>query len=183
MAEIRIIAGLYKNRKIAVRDADGLRPTPDRIRETLFNWLQWEISGARVLDAFAGTGALGLEALSRGAGSAVFLDNQLANIQAIKKYAQIWGIQNGEFYAQDALKHQSSAYDLIFLDPPFGLDLLPSAIKHFQKQLKPHGKIYFENPNPVDEAFLSAQGLEALQILKSSRAGQVYFGLLGKIND
>lgn len=120
---VRIIAGDFRGRKLPVRIANGLRPTSDRMKETLFNWLQFEIAGKRCLDAFAGTGALGLEALSRGAAQVDFLECDVLNAQQIRQNLQSLKIDRANIYQADSLqwlkKPPEVTYDLIFLDPPF----------------------------------------------------------------
>ena len=120
---VRIIAGDFRGRKLPVRIANGLRPTSDRMKETLFNWLQFEIAGKRCLDAFAGTGALGLEALSRGAVQVDFLELDVLNAQQLRQNLQSLKIDRANIYQADSLqwlkKPPEVTYDLIFLDPPF----------------------------------------------------------------
>ncbi len=178
MPKIRIIGGRYKNRRIPVPEAEGLRPTPERARETLFNWLQFEMNGIRVLDAFAGSGALGLEALSRGAAEVVFVDQHRPALAAIEKLCRDWGVSGAQFCCQDARQYQSSQpFHLLLLDPPFGADLLPAALAQLLPLLAPSGRVYIESPAPLREG-------EALppewQPLKQSRAGLVHFSLWGR---
>ena len=123
--KLRIIGGSLRGSKLAVADAPGLRPTPDRVRETLFNWLAPVIAGARCLDLFAGTGALGIEALSRGAASVDFVetDAQLAqllraNLARLKQQAPVHRVDAARFVAENAAR-----YDIVFLDPPFAAQL------------------------------------------------------------
>lgn len=181
--KIRIIAGNHRGRKIPILNRPDLRPSPERVRETLFNWLQHEIAGAAVLDAFAGSGAMGLEALSRGAGSALFCDNDAQTLNAIRECLSAWKIGHARTLQTDVLKLAASAtrYDLIFLDPPFSANLHQSALDKFASDawLKPHGKLYIESAEALDTLLLK----EGWQWLKSSRAGQVHFGLLGRIHD
>ncbi|MFT6723260.1 MAG: 16S rRNA (guanine966-N2)-methyltransferase [Arenicella sp.] len=130
---IRIIAGRWRGRPLPVLDIDGLRPSTDRIRETLFNWLMHDISGARCLDLFAGSGALGLECLSRGAESSVFVesDRRIA-AQLQQNLHTLDTLDNGEVVVQCAinfLRHPASRqFDLVFLDPPFESNLLVQAM-------------------------------------------------------
>ncbi len=119
----RIIGGRWRGRKLSFPALEGVRPTGDRVRETLFNWLQPRISGARCLDLYAGSGALGLEALSRGAGEVVFVDRQPVLIRAIEVHLHTLGASAGRCRCEDAavfLKGRSAPFDLVFLDPPFG---------------------------------------------------------------
>lgn len=131
--ECRIIAGRWRGRKIRFDDAEGLRPTTDRIRETVFNWLQPYISRSSCLDCFAGSGVLGFEALSRGAQEVIFLEKNKKTVQSLKDNVCSLGADNVVIYQQDALQWLKSAsadetmgqkFDLVFLDPPFHSDLL-----------------------------------------------------------
>ena len=128
--ELRIIAGLWRGRKLRFKATPGLRPTPDRVRETLFNWLAGEISAAHCLDLFAGSGALGLEALSRGADHCVFVDTQANAIQTINGHLQTLSCNSAETHCADALhwlQHSPVVpAQLVFLDPPFAAGLLPA---------------------------------------------------------
>ena len=177
MAKIRIIAGLYRHRRIEVADVPGLRPTADRVRETLFNWLQFDLAGRRVLDAFAGTGALGLEALSRGAATVLFMETHGPSLKAIEALCRQWGVAGAQCRLGDALKLSATEkFDLIFLDPPFQAELLPAAIEKFTGQLTEAGLLYIESPTEISH-------LPGLERRKASRAGQVYFSLWQKNNN
>jgi 16S rRNA (guanine966-N2)-methyltransferase len=128
--ELRIIGGTWRGRKLRFAQGVVIRPTPDRVRETLFNWLQPVIHGARCLDLFAGSGALGLEALSRGASRAVFVDSSREGIEAIRALTRQFGAQGAELVVDDGLHYLKNAdgpSDIVFLDPPFDAGLLPSA--------------------------------------------------------
>lgn len=127
--QLRIIGGVWRGRKLRFPSTVGLRPTPDRVRETLFNWLAHGIPGSRCLDLFAGSGALGLEALSRGAGYCRFVDCQTENLEAIGKHLSVLACESADCTRRDALslldsENPQSPYDLVFLDPPFGKKLL-----------------------------------------------------------
>lgn len=134
--QVRIIGGQWRGRKLSVPDLPGLRPTGDRQRETLFNWLSPYIDGARVLDAFAGSGALGFEALSRGASSAVLLDNSSVAVANLKACVSLLGADaNAVVQCQDAIAYFNAAqlpdpgpFDLVFLDPPFSASLMNKSI-------------------------------------------------------
>jgi 16S rRNA (guanine966-N2)-methyltransferase len=135
--ELRIVGGRWRGRRWRFPDHDvaahALRPTPDRVRETLFNWLQPHIVGARCLDLFAGSGALGLEAHSRGAASVSFVESDARNARAIRDLLSQWGASNtrvehckaSDYLAQRA-RGSDQVHDLVFLDPPFAADLLES---------------------------------------------------------
>lgn len=133
MGEVRIIGGEYRGRKLPVITANGLRPTSDRVKETLFNWLQFEVPGARCLDVFSGSGALGFEALSRGAEEVVFLENasEVANglFQNIKTLAS----QSARVEQGDSLtilqKSPENPFDIVFVDPPFHQNLMQTTLE------------------------------------------------------
>lgn len=133
LGEIRIIGGDWRGRKLPVRQAEGLRPTSDRVRETLFNWLQFEIPGARCLDVFAGSGALGLEALSRGAAQVTLLEKDSQNAQLLIENVERLQADNAEVMCVDSLSwlntQAKQAYDVVFLDPPFHKGLLEDVLK------------------------------------------------------
>lgn len=154
---VRIIAGDFRGRKLPVRSANGLRPTSDRMKETLFNWLQFEVAGMRCLDAFAGTGALGLEALSRGAAQVDFLELDTQNVQQLQRNLDTLKIQQANVYQTDTLQwlQQPSVqpYDLIFLDPPFHQALMQPALEAIFQQnwLKNHQAwLYLEQEKPLN---------------------------------
>ncbi len=148
---IRIIGGQWRGRKLPVLDAEGLRPTTDRNKETLFNWLMPYLSGARVLDLFAGSGGLGLEALSRYAASATFVEFSRQASQQINSHFTTLGLSpdQANLIQGDALKvldRLTPAFDLVFLDPPFGKDLLGPCIQQLSAAglVAAHGVIYLE---------------------------------------
>lgn len=176
--KIRIIGGKHRGRRIMIPDRDGLRPSPDRVRETLFNWLQWEIAGAHVLDAFAGSGALGLEALSRGAASVLFADNDTDGVARLRALLAEWHEAHARVQAGDVflLSPSAARYDLIFLDPPFAAGLHAQAVTHFvnDRWLKEQGKVYLEMPFPHEDLHVPPGWLWHRQ----GRAGRVFFGLL-----
>lgn len=179
---LRIIGGEWRGRKLRFPDAPGLRPTPDRIRETLFNWLQGDIHGARCLDLFAGSGALGLEALSRGASEVVFIESahavarQLqANLDLLNSDAELVSLINDD--ALNYLKNTAQqAFDLIFLDPPFRQNLLPEIVTIIRdkKLLTANGLIYLEHEAEAEPDW---QDL-SLDLIKETKAGQVKSRLL-----
>ena len=176
--KIRIIGGKHRGRRIVIPDREGLRPSPDRVRETLFNWLQWEIAGAHVLDAFAGSGALGLEALSRGAASVLFADNDTDGVARLRALLAEWHEAHARVQAGDVflLSPSAARYDLIFLDPPFAAGLHAQAVAHFvnERWLKEQGKVYLEMPFPHEDLHVPPGWVWHRQ----GRAGRVFFGLL-----
>lgn len=144
--QLRIIGGQWRSRRLRFPAVDGLRPTLDRVRETLFNWLQFDIEGARALDAFSGSGALGFEALSRGAGEVTFLEKNAVAALQLKQNLEQLNVHNAQVWAGDALEfleQNPDPYDLVFLDPPFGKKLLQPAIDHLR--LLPGALIYIEH--------------------------------------
>lgn len=148
---LRIIGGQWRGRKLGFAEVDGLRPTGDRIRETLFNWLQPHLPGARCLDLFSGSGALGFEALSRGAANAILLEKHPNAAQTIQENLKLLGgEQHGRVLNADALDYLSqeaqSQYDIVFMDPPFAADLWQSAIDTLEQHhwLSDDAAIYIE---------------------------------------
>lgn len=174
--EFRIIAGTWRRRRCRFPAGGGIRPTPDRVRETLFNWLEPRIAGARCLDLFAGSGALGLEALSRGAGHAVFVERDREAAAAIKDNLATLG-GDAEVVAGDAAVYLAGApelYDVVFLDPPFASGALTAACERLAAGwLAADARVYLEYPRTAGEPGLPA----GWTLLKSSRAGQVGFAL------
>ncbi|WP_115703496.1 16S rRNA (guanine(966)-N(2))-methyltransferase RsmD [Legionella sainthelensi] len=177
---VRIIGGLYRGKKLYVPDEEGLRPTPDRVRETLFNWLMHDIREARCLDAFAGSGALGLEAFSRGAGRVVFLEQSTKAFTNLKKVIDAFNSPKLKLLRADALsylKQNQEEFDLIFLDPPFAKDYLPQCladITHSQI-IKTGGLVYLESAAAIhlDDRYWRQ--------VKLKQAGQVAYGLFEKL--
>jgi 16S rRNA (guanine966-N2)-methyltransferase len=150
MSQLRIIGGQWRGRKLTFTPADGLRPTTDRVRETLFNWLAPWLQGANCLDLFAGSGALGLEALSRGAARCDFVDSSRAAIQQIRIHLETLDANTrGNCFAQpaqDFLQSCSRSYDIVFIDPPFGRALAEPtvALLNQQRLLASDGMVYLE---------------------------------------
>lgn len=179
---IRIVAGQYRRTPIEVPDLIGLRPTPDRVRETLFNWLthfwQGDFSDKQVLDLFAGSGALGFEAASRGVEHVQMVEADPVAIAALRKWrdrlkANAVRIQSGS--ARSALDGmENSRYDLIFLDPPFGKGWFPDLLKNIEPLLKPSGLVYVES----EQSVAAPNNYAAL---RQARAGAVHYQLLQRI--
>lgn len=172
---IRIIGGSLRGSRLAVPDAPGLRPTADRVRETLFNWLQPVIAGARCLDAFAGTGALGFEAASRGASSVLMLERDPALARNLAAEAARLRAPGVEVECTDALAWLARAperrFDLVFLDPPFAAASWQAAIAGLPPWLAPGARIYVEGP--VDEP-VDCPGWE---LLREGRTREVRYAL------
>jgi 16S rRNA (guanine966-N2)-methyltransferase len=164
---VRLIGGQWKKSKLPVLDRPGLRPTPDRVRETLFNWLGQDLSGWRVLDAFAGSGALGFEAASRGAGEVVLLERDAVLARSLAASKTRLHAEALQVHATDALAWMASAahgrFDLVLLDPPFDAGLHARATDLGQKLLKPGGWLYVES----GEALEAPAGFAAHRHLKA----------------
>ena len=177
--EVRIIGGQWKRSKLPVADKPGLRPTPDRVREPLFNWLGQDLTGWRCVDAFAGTGALGFEAASRGATQVQLVEQDATLIAQLKKIkeqlkAEAVQVQRGDGIA--ALKQLPPASaDLILLDPPFDANLFDAAVQAAARALAAGGYIYLEAPSAWGDAQLAPLGLALYRHLK---AGAVHAHLL-----
>jgi 16S rRNA (guanine966-N2)-methyltransferase len=168
--KIRIIGGEYRGRKIQVPDSPDLRPTPDRVRETLFNWLGQSLGGLSCLDLFAGSGALGFEAASRGAARVVMVEQDRSVFQSLRETKDAIGAGAVELVLDDAFAvlGKAQAFDVVFLDPPFRQNVLPAVFK----QLKgaPGMRVYVESAEPF------APGGDWHE-LKRARAGQVSYQL------
>lgn len=188
-SELRIIGGQWRGRRLSFTAAEGLRPTLDRYRETLFNWLMFDVEGARCLDLFAGSGALGLEALSRGARYVDFVDANKQVAQSIRQHLQTLACTRARVHhlpAQTWLKQQAECaaepygaaepYDLIFLDPPFHQDLLQPCLYllEYGGFIGPKTKLYLE----AESDFPPAQLPEHWRILKQKTAKNKIFLLL-----
>lgn len=180
---IRIIGGKWRGRQIKVLMHPGLRPTPDRVRETLFNWLAMHIVGAKCLDLFAGTGALGFEALSRGAKQVIFVDKYPPIIESIAHTAKLLqATESCEFHRASAisflepLKDNNPPFDIIFLDPPFGTPLLSQSIAALAGSTLVNNRtlLYIEAPEPLTENDLP----EHWEIIRAKTAGEVAYHLV-----
>ena len=178
---IRVIGGAMRGRRWRFPDIPDVRPTPDRVRETLFNWLGPRIVGARCLDLFAGSGALGLESLSRGASAVVFVEQHAAIARALSALVTEWKVQGAEVSRTDAfsyLRGTPQPFDIVFLDPPFAAGLLgPAAALLEQKGwLAPEALIYLESAARETRPDLPPGWKE----LKAKRAGEVGYHLLAR---
>ncbi len=169
---VRLIGGRLKRSKLPVPDLAGLRPTPDRVRETLFNWLGQDLSGWRVLDAFAGSGALGFEAASRGAASVLLLEQDGGLVASLVASAQRLRTPELRVQRTDALRWMATAeaasFELVLLDPPFGAAQLAPAIAVAAPLVAPGGFLYVESPG------LPGDPPEGLQPWRSLKAGAVH---------
>ena len=177
---LRIIGGRWRGRKLRFPDSPDIRPTPDRVRETLFNWLGERTAGAHCLDLFAGSGALGLEALSRGAAQVSFIERDAAAVPELRARLTEWGSSLGSVERADALQFLEGApqaFDIVFLDPPFASGLLTGAAQRLSERgwLRPAALIYVESAarTPLQELPL------AFLPLKAKQAGEVGYHLFG----
>jgi 16S rRNA (guanine966-N2)-methyltransferase len=192
--EVRIIAGKWRSRKLGFPDAPGLRPTPDRVRETLFNWLGHDLSGFRCLDLYAGSGALGFEALSRGAESVVMVERNFQAVRALEQNAAILAAEGLRIVQADALEFlrrssqmgfqaeprsnvveqgpNGARFDVIFLDPPFSDGVTQEVLQCLPPLLATGAWVYIESGS------LSPLIAPQWHVDKQSRAGQVHFQLM-----
>ncbi len=172
--KVRIIGGTHRSRFITFPDAEGLRPTPDRVRETLFNWLGQTLYGKRCLDLFAGSGALGFEAASREAQHVVMVESNRSTFRVLQENARRLALSNVALICTDGLKfaaQENLAFDVIFLDPPFQSDFLPQLLPKLVNRLTADGVIYVESGS----VFVPGEGW---QVLKQGRAGAVHHQLI-----
>jgi 16S rRNA (guanine(966)-N(2))-methyltransferase RsmD len=174
LSRIRIVGGAWRSRLIDVRAHGGLRPTPDRVRETLFNWLGQDLGGLSCVDLFAGSGVLGFEAASRGASPVTLVEHDRAVFDALRRAGDALGASGVEFVCGDAVKFAASSarrYDLVMLDPPYGQGWLQRIEPHLQRIAQADGQLYVEAEAVVEQ-------LGAWVSVKRGRAGQVHFQLL-----
>ena len=176
---LRVIGGEWRSRKLTFPANEQLRPTPDRVRETLFNWLQNDIYGTRCLDLFAGSGALGLEALSRGAAHCVFIETHNATRRQLEENLSVLKTNKGQVINNDALRYLQQStdnFDIIFLDPPFAANLWLPALELIMKKklLAPRGKIYIETPSQQPALDLATNW----DVLREKTAGDVRYQLI-----
>jgi len=176
---LRIIGGEWRRRVLPIAAVDGLRPTPDRVRETLFNWLGQYLDGQHCLDLFAGSGALGLEAASRGAAHVTLVESDArAQLQLQENCLTLGAGRRVQLRRGDALHflrdaQPEPAFDVVFLDPPYGLGLLPQCLEALPRLLAPDARVYLE-----DDAPLAAP--PGWEVLRQDRAGRVHYGLLSR---
>jgi len=177
---LRIVAGNWRSRLLEIADVPGLRPTSARIRETVFNWLAPRIAGARCLDLFAGTGALGLEALSRGAADCVFVEKSAKATKTLRANIATLQAENAVVHETKAAKflRQGSAapFEIVFLDPPFAADILSDLCRLLEESsiLADNARIYIEEDRSQPELMLP----ERWQVLKTRNSGNVRYSLL-----
>lgn len=179
--KLRIIGGQWRSRQIRFVDAPGLRPTPARVRETLFNWLQNDITGSRCLDCYAGSGALGFEAASRGAKSVVLLENNPAACRALKENATALAAGQVKIVQSDVFRYlagDAEPFDVVFMDPPFAMGLAVQTCQWLEDKgwLSSQAKIYVETESALELAGLP----DNWRLLKSKVAGEVAYRLLAR---
>lgn len=178
--QLRIIGGEWKRRVLPFADIEGLRPTPDRVRETLFNWLMWDIQNTKVLDLCAGSGALSFEALSRGARYVVMIEPNLKQAKFLKDNIQLLKVENCQLKiqtAQQALSNLNEQFDLVFLDPPYSLNLWEELAQKADPYVSNDALIYVEADRALNQLNLPA----TWQLQKQTKAGVVQAGLFKKI--
>lgn len=170
---VRIIAGKWRSRVVKFPAAAQLRPTPDRVRETLFNWLGQRLDGLACLDLFAGSGALGFEALSRGAVRVVMVERDRAVAAALRESARALAASNVDIVEGDALAYlrgTGERFDIAFVDPPYASDLAARALELLPRRLAPGARVYVEGATPVPAA-------APWRVLREDRAGAVRYAL------
>ena len=170
---VRIIGGEWRSRLVRFPPSAELRPTPDRVRETLFNWLGQRLAGLEVLDLFAGSGALGFEALSRGASRAVLVERDRDVAQALRAGARELGSSGAEVVEGDALAFLSRCtdrFDVVFVDPPYASGLAARVLAELPARLKPQGRVYVESAAPIATA-------APWRAVREGRAGAVRYAL------
>jgi 16S rRNA (guanine966-N2)-methyltransferase len=178
--QLRIIGGKWRGRKLPIMDADGLRPTSNRIRETLFNWLSPTINNSICLDLFAGSGALSIECLSRGASKAIMIEKYAPTAHQLRQNCETLKTDDADIIQQDAItwlhnqKHIAHTIDIVFIDPPFAYKLWDSTIDqlHQSKLLAPNALIYIESPKG---SALTVP--EKWHLYKAKTAGRVNYAL------
>jgi len=177
LSRIRITGGEWRSRLVEVPNvpsAPGLRPTPDKVRETLFNWLGQDLRGLSCLDLFAGSGILGFEAASRGADYVALVESSRPVFTALKKHADGFDCSRLELFCCDALKFvppSSRRFDLVFLDPPYGQGWLARIESRLDELVAPDARLYAEAEMPLER-------LGPWSVVKQGRAGQVFYHLL-----
>ncbi|HSI43933.1 MAG TPA: 16S rRNA (guanine(966)-N(2))-methyltransferase RsmD [Methylotenera sp.] len=175
---IRINAGEWRSRIIKFPNADGLRPTPERVRQTLFNWLGQDLTGQMCLDLFAGTGVMGFEALSRGAKAVTLVEKSITAYKALVSNQQALKAEQATIINQDALQFlagNKQKFTLIFLDPPYNQQWLNKVLPLLTSHLQPEGLIYVEAEYAIDTA---PEFSSDWQVLKQGKAGNVFYHLL-----
>ena len=180
---VRINAGEWRSRVLKFPDTTGLRPTPERVRQTVFNWLGQDLTGLTCLDLFAGTGVMGFEALSRGASAVTLVEKSIPAYKALLENKQLLMATQASIFQQDALqfiKFNTLKFNLIFLDPPYHQQWLDKVLPVITGQLSQNGLVYVEAEFALDVA---SEMMAGWQIIKQSKAGNVFYHLLKLSND
>lgn len=182
--QLRIIGGDWKRRQLPFASIDGLRPTPDRVRETLFNWLMWDIQNTNVLDICAGSGALAFEALSRGANQVVMIEPNVQQAKFLKDNLELLKVTNQRAKlkiatAQQTLPSLKDQFDVVFLDPPYSLNLWEELAILADPLLKKEAFIYIEADRDLSQLKLPTSWIQ----IKNTKAGTVRAGLYQKNTD
>lgn len=175
--QVRINAGIWRSRLLKFPDVEGLRPTPERVRQTVFNWLGQSMTGKTCLDLFAGTGAFGFEALSRNAKSVVMVENSRLAMASLTQNQALLKANNCQFFFGDALKYlaeNEQVFDIIFCDPPFNKEWLEQLLPILNQHLSENGILYVEAEFEIKSAI-------SWQVVKQNKAGNVYYHLLKSI--
>ena len=184
---VRINAGEWRSRILKFPDATGLRPTPERVRQTVFNWLGQDLTGFTCLDLFAGTGVMGFEALSRGATSVTLIEKSTSAYRALIENKQLLKADQAQIFHQDAMRFiecNKLKFNLIFLDPPYHQEWLPKILPLLPKYLSADGCIYVEAEYALDKVLETmTEAAKAWKVIKQSKAGNVFYHLLKLSND
>ncbi len=175
--QVRINAGVWRSRLLKFPDVEGLRPTPERVRQTVFNWLGQDLTGKSCLDLFAGTGAFGFEALSRNAANVLMVENAALAYQSLVQNQQLLTANNCQILRQDVLiflSQNTQQFDVIFCDPPYHKNWLQKILPALNQHLSQNGLVYVEAEFALD----SSELLSGWQLVKQNKAGNVYYHLL-----
>lgn len=184
---VRINAGEWRSRVLKFPDATGLRPTPERVRQAVFNWLGQDLTGFTCLDLFAGTGVMGFEALSRGATSVTLIEKSTPAYRALIENKQLLKADKAQIFHQDAMQFiegNTLKFNLIFLDPPYHQEWLPKILPLLARHSSADGFIYVEAEYALDKALEAmTEAAKAWKVIKQSKAGNVFYHLLKLSND
>ena len=175
--QVRINGGIWRSRILKFPDVEGLRPTPDRVRQAVFNWLRQDLTGKTCLDLFAGTGAFGFEALSRNAKSVTMVENSALAFKSLKQNQDLLKAQNCQILSIDVLQFlvtDTQQFDVIFCDPPYNKAWLDKLLPILNQHLSENGVVYAE-------AEFEIKPSESWQVVKQNKAGNVYYHLLKSV--
>lgn len=178
--QVRINAGVWRSRLLKFPDVEGLRPTPERVRQTVFNWLGQDLTGKTCLDLFAGTGAFGFEALSRNAKNVVMVENSVLAYQSLMQNQQLLDAKNSHILRQDVLaflSQNTQLFDVVFCDPPYHKAWLEKILPSLNQHLSSSGLLYIEAEFSLELRDL----LSGWQLVKQNKAGNVYYHLLKSV--